>query len=218
MAEPGGEDISAAPLSLHLKGKVCVLGEAAVGKTSLVRRYVLGEFRPGRSETLAVESSVRGQFVDARDLIGLTFSKPRTTAWREDWPRSVRVELIIWDVVGSKTFTDVHGEAYFQGARGALAVVDVTRRETLDRIADWLGAFRRVAGPVPVVLVVNKSDLRANAAFGEPDVRALAEAHAAPYVFTSAKRDENVEATFKELATRIVVAWLDHSLDEIGAS
>src|SRR3972149_3196095 len=85
-------------------------GEAAAGKTSLVRRYVLDEFDDRYITTLGAKVSKREQLYDVPE--------PST---------SVRMDMTVWDIMGEKGFRDLLEEAFFHGAKGALAAPALTR-------------------------------------------------------------------------------------------
>lgn len=169
----------------RLKAKVCLVGEHGVGKTSLIRRYVLDEF-------------------DDRYLVtlGAKVSK-REMAFRSPEQGDIHLDMTIWDIMGSKGFRELLREAYFHGARGILAACDLTRYETLTDLGDWVETVFNTVRPVPIVLAVNKADLDARAAFDEPQVQSVASAFRAPYFFTSARTGENVEPAFRALAQAI---------------
>jgi small GTP-binding protein len=169
----------------RLKAKVCLVGEHGVGKTSLIRRYVLDEFDDRYIVTLGAKVSKRE----------MTFALPGRG--------SVQMDMTVWDIMGSKGFRELLREAYFHGAQGILAACDLTRFETLHELDDWVEAVFRTVKPVPIVFAVNKIDLEDRAAFGEPEVREAAAAFGAPYYFTSAKSGQNVEAAFRELGSAI---------------
>jgi small GTP-binding protein len=191
----------------HFKGKVCVVGDGAVGKTSLVTRYVLGEWDGRRRTTLGAKVSERGQVLDLRQF-GLTLSKLSEGSALE-WPPEVHFDMIVWDIMGSRGIREASRGAYFEGARGLLAVADVTRPDTLAHLPDWIRAgWDRAGSHVPVVVAVNKSDLGADAAFPEDAARAVADAFEAPLFRTSAKSAENVEAAFRALAGDVVLSLL----------
>ena len=97
-----------------LKSKVCLVGEKGVGKTSLIRRFVLDAFDDQYIRTLGAKVSKKALSVALPD-------------------RGVRldVSMAIWDVIGHVGFRDLLSDAFFLGAQGILAVVDLTRRETL---------------------------------------------------------------------------------------
>ena len=171
---------------LHLKAKVCLVGESAVGKTSLIRRFVLDQFEGAYVMTLGVKVSRKQVLVTS--------------------PERVEADLMIWDIMGSRGFRDLLQDAYFNGARGILAVCDSTRPDTLRELDSWLSAVFQKTGPLPVRVLANKADLAEQRAVTEGDLRALAEKYRAPSLFTSAKTGENVEAAFRGLSAAIVEA------------
>jgi len=170
----------------HLKSKVCLVGEKAVGKTSLVRRFVMNMFDE--------------QYVTT---IGTRVSKKEVHVSMPDAARSVQVDLMIWDIMGEKGFRELLKDAYFYGANGILAVADVTRRRTLDDLDDWIDSVEQIVGKVPIIIVVNKTDL-SNAQFRERDVAQFAKAYGSEFFLTSAKTGEHVEAAFARLAALVV--------------
>ncbi len=169
----------------RLKAKVCLVGEHGVGKTSLIRRYVLDEFDDRYIVTLGAKVSKRE----------MTFS----LGGRGD----VHMDMTVWDIMGSKGFRELLREAYFHGAQGVLAACDITRFETLNDLDDWIEAVFRTVKTIPIVIAVNKVDLEDRAAFGEPQVREFAAAFGSPFFFTSAKTGANVEAAFRALGGAI---------------
>ncbi len=174
------------PETRRMKTKVCLIGEAAVGKTSLVRRYVLDEFEDKYITTLGAKVSKKE----------LAFDLP-------DKDVRVQMDMTIWDIMGEKGFRELLKEAYFHGAQGILAVCDITRKETLMELNDWIAAVDRVTGNIPVQFLANKADLRDQAKITPGDVKALADTHKSPFLFTSAKTGDNVEAGFLRLAEMI---------------
>lgn len=175
------------PLEKHYRTKVVLVGDKAVGKTSLIRRYVLDQFDDRYLLTLGskVTKKVLDLDVPERDL-------------------RVQLDLAIWDIMGQTGLRNVMKEAYFYGASGALAVVDRTRPESLEGIDDWLEVVRHVAGAVPVVLAVNKNDLRAQAAIRIEEIEAAAARLRSEYLLTSAKTGDNVERAFQLLGNRVL--------------
>lgn len=174
---------------LRMKAKVCLVGEAAVGKTSLVRRFVINEFDDRYITTLGARVSKKEMRLD--------LTKEHA---------AVELDLTIWDIMGERGVKDLLQEAFFHGTKGVLAVCDITRYSTLGELDHWIDSVFQVAGQVPVVYAVNKLDLRDEVLlfFGEEEVRAAAAAYDAPYFFTSAKTGEKVEESFLALAREIV--------------
>src|SRR2546427_9751837 len=171
----------------RMKMKVCLVGEAAVGKTSLIRRYVLDDFDDKYIQTL-----------------GTKVSKKELQVPRPKGDDPLKVDMTIWDIMGQKGFRELLKEAYFYGARGILAVCDVTRRATLDDLDDWIEGVYSVTGKIPIQFLANKWDLRDRAEFGEAEIEQVTRAYGAPFSLTSAKTGENVEPSFTSLAERIL--------------
>src|SRR5512136_285731 len=125
-----------------LKAKVCLVGETAVGKTSLVRRFSLGSFDELYSTTL-----------------GISVSKKVVEPANPPPGGPQKVEMILFDVMGQRRLRELLVESYFKGAQALLAVWDVTRPETLRELPVWIEMAQEVAGPIPVVIATNKVDL-----------------------------------------------------------
>ena len=175
----------------HLKSKICLVGEKAVGKTSLIRRYVLDMFDD--------------QYVTT---IGTRVSKKEARVFLPERDMLVDVDMQIWDIMGEKGFRELLKEAYFYGANGILAVADLTRRKTLDDLDDWIDGVEQVVGKVPILIAVNKSDLVSSAQYGEKDVEQVAKAFDCPYILTSAKSGERVEDAFRQMGQMVTESQL----------
>jgi small GTP-binding protein len=157
-----------------IKHKVCLLGAAAVGKTSLMRRYVRSIFSEEYQTT-----------------VGVTIEKKRVQR------RGIDVELMIWDLSGEDEFQTVR-VSYLDGASGYLLVVDGTRASTLVTARALQSRVEQALGPIPFVLLLNKADLadrwEVGFAIGDPLARA-----ARQVVRTSAKTGSGVEQAFATL-------------------
>lgn len=113
------------------------------------------------------------------------------------------VDMTIWDIMGEKGFRELLKDAYFYGANGILAVADITRRRTLDDLDDWIDGVEQVVGKVPILIVVNKTDLTGHAQYTERDVERFAVAYDSEFLMTSAKNGTNVEDAFRRLAAAV---------------
>ncbi len=161
------------------------MGEHAVGKTSLIRRYVLDEFDDRYIVTLGAKVSKKE----------MEFTTPEGL--------EVHMDMTIWDIMGSKGFRELLREAYFHGAQGILAAADLTRYETLEDLDSWVESVFKTVGEIPVVFAINKCDLKDQAAFGEEQIKLATEGFESTWYYTSAKTGENVEALFRGLGTVI---------------
>src|SRR5207244_12359098 len=113
------------------------------------------------------------------------------------------VDMTIWDIMGEKGFRELLKEAYFHGAQGVLAVCDVTRKETLDDLEDWVAAVIKVTGNVPIEFLANKADLKNQMAITKADVQSAEEAYEAQLLFTSENNGEKVETAYAKPAKMI---------------
>ncbi|MHA2504465.1 MAG: Rab family GTPase [Candidatus Kariarchaeaceae archaeon] len=112
--------------------KVVLVGEAAVGKTSIRRNFMGKSFTTQYISTIGTELS---------------------------YYESDRMSLSIWDLAGEPGFKSVR-RTFYMGAVGVIAVYDVTRPETLPALDSWIAEFREVLRPnVAVILAGNKIDL-----------------------------------------------------------
>jgi len=160
-----------------IKRKVLLLGDASVGKTSLIRRFVVDKFSDDYITTIGTKVTKR----DLRLELG---------------NRTVDLSLMIWDVLGQKGYKGIQ-ESAFRGARGVLLVYDLTRPETRESLGEyWIPRVRSVAGAVPMLIVGNKVDLIPSKAKATEEVAEAGKAHGMPPFVSSAKTGENVEAAF----------------------
>jgi small GTP-binding protein len=164
--------------------KICILGDPAVGKTSLVGRFVLEQFGEEYISTIGARVCEKQVLVNAADS---AFS----------------VQLVIWDIAGQNQFTSVT-PSFYRGAEGALIVCDPTRRETFRNLYKWDHQFRRSAAAANAVILFNKKDIEEKWEVTPQDAGSAASQLNHPFLFTSAKTGHNVEAAFSSLAKKIV--------------
>lgn len=176
-----------------MKAKLCLAGSSSVGKSSLIRRYVLNEFDDRYIETIGTKISKKQVSVPIKG---------------ED---PIMVNLLVWDIMGQMGFRELLQEQFFQGAQGVLAVADITRPETLDDLYVWIDQIDRIAGPLPIVLAMNKMDLPAERHMPEANIRKFVHAFDCEVVKTSAKTGENVEEVFWRLAGTVIQKALQRS-------
>jgi small GTP-binding protein len=175
------------PKHLSMKAKVCLVGAAKVGKTSLIRRFVHNEFDDRYLTTVGTNVSKK------------TFEVALPT---EDLV--VDLDMMIWDIMGQMEYLDLLADRYFEGAQGILAVADLTQPATLTALYEWVDRVDRVASQVPVLIAVNKADLVPATASAEIEAKKLAGAFGGDHVVTSAKTGANVEQAFTRLAEMLV--------------
>ena len=161
--------------------KLMLLGEIGVGKTSLVRRFVLNEFNRDYRPTIGVD-------IYRYRVEGIGPGKDQT------------VELIIWDIDGNYG-QNVFKHVYSRGSAGALIVGDLTRAPTIEHMAALQEGFADALPGRYSAFVLNKADLVRPEDVVLP--RALSAGEASP-VFTSALTGVNVDLVFRDAAAAIL--------------
>lgn len=161
-----------------LQKKICLLGAFAVGKTSLVKRFV--------------KSIYSDEYLTT---VGVKVDKKTVTLGNQE------ISLIVWDLAGEDEFQKVRMD-YLRGAAGYLLVADGTRLVTLETARLLRQRVAESVGNIPFVFIVNKSDLSSE---WEIDDQAMADCQVAGWqiVKASAKTGEGVEEAFRLLAEKI---------------
>lgn len=162
-----------------IKLKMCMLGAFAVGKTSLVARYVSNTFSDKYLTTVGVKINSKALAVDGRD-----------------------VTLALWDLAGEDPSQGVQ-MSYLRGANGFFVIADGTRAATLDTALSLRDKALAAAGPVPWLLIINKADL-ADTWELTPDRLAGLPGAGVPFLRGSAKTGEGVEEAFATLTRRML--------------
>ncbi|XP_062450188.1 ras-related protein Rab-42 [Rhea pennata] len=169
----------------HYQYRVLVLGDAAVGKSSLLRCYAEG---PGAAGGPAPCPTVGVDFYS------------RTVRL----PPAGRAKLQLWDTAGQERFRSIT-RSFYRSAAGALLVFDVTNRASFEHVTEWYheAAGGRAAGKVAFVLVGHKCDLAGERAVSAEEAGRLAASLGMAFVETSARSNLNVELAFETVAGRI---------------
>ncbi len=160
--------------------KVCLLGDFAVGKTSLVRRFVYDLFDEKYISTIGVKVSRKTLAVPMEDGV------------------IVELTMMLWDLAGSEDFSQMRG-SYMRGASGAILVCDLTRPETLLNLNGYLADLQRISPGALVIVVANKND-SPEQQLRLCQVEEGAARLGAPCYVTSARTGENVEEMFRYLS------------------
>ncbi len=170
-----------------LKAKVLLLGDGAVGKTTLIRRFVVDRYSDEYITT-----------------VGTKVTRKDVTVGRE--PDQFEVIMQIWDVLGQRGYGGVQ-EVAVKGAQGVLFVYDLTREDTRRSVEEyWMPMVWRLAGRIPMVLVGNKVDLVEDRIRPEEYAYYLSQKYDTAALITSAKTGEHVEDAFHRLAEKAAEA------------
>lgn len=162
-----------------IKKKICLLGSYAVGKTSLVRKYVSSIFDENYHATLGVKVDSKTVKIGEREL-----------------------RLMIWDIAGAEDYFTVP-TSYVKGSAGYLLVVDSTRAATVERGMDIVRQIKSELGDLPAVVLLNKVDLVDRYELTDEVLEPI-RAMNCPVIRSSAKTGEGVEKSFLELANRLL--------------
>lgn len=163
-----------------IKLKIALAGDGAVGKTSLIRRFVDDAFSADYLSTIGTTIASREIFIDQRDLT-----------------------LTIWDLSGQIEMVGVQKLA-FKNARGAMVVSDLTQPTSVMRASFWIHSLHRNAGDIPVVMLGNKLDLVKADSPNIDMLEGLSNVIGFDFIPTSALEGTGVEEGFTTLVRRIL--------------
>ncbi len=167
--------------------KIVIIGDAAVGKTSLINRFVEAKFKE-----------------DYRPTLGANLLRQNVEI--EVDGKQVLCTLVLWDIAGQSRFELIRS-LYFKGCVGAFLVYDCTRPTTFENITNiWLNELLINTGSrVSFVLIGNKIDLKdSQSVLKEEGIELAEEINATEFIETSAKSGENVTKAFKSLSIQIL--------------
>ena len=161
--------------------KIIISGEPAVGKTSLVKKFISGQFSK-----------------DYRSSIGTNIYTKKIVLENGKYGA-----LQLWDIAGQERWINMR-RSYYSGAKGVIIVGDLTRRNTFNQIEKfWVPDIKQYCSIAPIILIANKRDLSSN--LGEQEINSLSKRiNAESEFFTSAKTGENVELAFKMISEQAI--------------
>jgi small GTP-binding protein len=169
-----------------VKVKVCLVGENAVGKTSLIKKFVLDIFDDSYITTIGTKITKKTMTFEAQDPI--------------------KMDMMIWDIMGQASFRSLLQDAYFYGAHGVIAIADSTRVDTVKSLHEWLDSMKQVVGEVPVVFLANKVDITDQLEVTQDLMDSELAKYETKAMFCSAKTGQNVAEAFQLLGEKIVDA------------
>jgi len=166
------------------------LGDAGVGKSSIILRYTKNEFNSQMVSSIGVDFKTKDIIVNNK-----------------------KVKLQLWDTAGHERFRTIT-TSYYRGAHGIATVFDLTNRESFEHVEKWLEEINKYAKEnVMRFLIGNKSDLVNERQVSYEEVRALANKLNIYYVETSAKNNVNV-SDFFQIATKDYLNKYDFKKDK----
>mmetsp|Transcript_7288 Transcript_7288/g.11083 ORF Transcript_7288/g.11083 Transcript_7288/m.11083 type:complete len:205 (-) Transcript_7288:82-696(-) len=160
--------------------KLVLLGESAVGKSSLVLRFV------------------KGQFLDYQEsTIGAAFLTQTVCL------NDTTVKFEIWDTAGQERYHSL-APMYYRGAQAAIVVYDLTNAESFERAKNWVKELQRQGNPnIVIALAGNKLDLEDRRKITAAEAQAYADENGILFLETSAKTAVNVNELFVAIAKKL---------------
>ena len=162
-----------------IQKKICMIGTFAVGKTSLISRFVHSIFSDKYLTSVGVKIDKKIITVDTQDVM-----------------------LMLWDLAGKDDFHELR-PSYLRGTSGYLLVADGTRPHTLDIAANLQQEVEAVIGKVPFVFILNKTDLIDEWQINESDIDPF-RSQGWEIIQTSAKEGQFVEEAFLILGAKML--------------
>lgn len=160
--------------------KFILVGNAGVGKTSIITRLSRSEFDP-----------------DVTTTVGVDYVEPTITVDGEEY------KLIVWDTAGQEKYFSII-KNYFRKSVGVVLVFDIENRASFEKIPFWLSAVRAEAHPQCAgILVGNKCDKASTREVSSEEARRYAAENDLQYIETSALTNENVHEAFVRVTEQI---------------
>lgn len=160
--------------------KLVLLGESSVGKSSLVLRFVKGQFHEFQESTIGAAFLTQTVQID-----------------------DTTVKFEIWDTAGQERYHSL-APMYYRGAQAAIVVYDISNKETFQKAQTWVKELQRQASPnIVIALAGNKLDLANKRAVSYDEAKAYADECSLLFMETSAKTAANVMDIFTSIAKKL---------------
>ena len=158
-------------MSEILTFKILTLGESSVGKTCILRRYVEGQFFKNQISTIGIDFKSKNLKINNHEI-----------------------RLKIWDTAGEERFRNITSQ-YYKGAEGIILVFDLTKKESFDKINDWIKQIKlnTQSDEIAIVLLGNKKDLVDMRVISFEEGKERAEAFGIKFFETSALDGSGIE-------------------------
>ena len=177
--------------------KYIIIGDAAVGKSNLLLRYVHGQFKPEYQLTIGVEFGAKNINISSKVF-----------------------RIQIWDTAGQENFRSIT-RAYYKNSVCALVVYDISSRDSFNNVTSWIEDCKNQSPKtIFMVLVGNKCDLEDKRQVSFEEGKELADKNEMLFFESSAKDGINVDEIFensaKEIAKKIEQGYYDLETDSCG--
>ena len=162
--------------------KLILIGDSCVGKSNILLKYLKNQFNENSKTTVDVEFDTKNIIINNK-----------------------RIKIQIWDTAGQERYRSITS-AYYKGAKGALIVYDITRKNTFDNIDKWITDLKLNGDKnICIIILGNKSDLIDKREINKNDGIKKAEMYKTAFLETSALNGDNISKAFDELIEQIVI-------------
>ena len=170
--------------------KIVLIGDSFVGKTNIMSKYLMNEFHEDSKATVGVEFGAKKFDIEGKS-----------------------VKAQIWDTAGQERYKSIT-TTYYKGAKGALIVYDITRKETFDSVDRWISELLNSGDKnMTMLLIGNKCDLDNQRQVTKEQGEEKAKAFKVAFLETSASSGENLDVAF-EMIMKEVYSKCKNELDE----
>jgi len=160
--------------------KIILIGDSGVGKTNILSRYTSNYFSDSSKSTVGVELGCKIEEVNG-----------------------TKVKIQVWDTAGQERYKSIT-KTYYKGAKGALIVYDISRKESFNNVDKWIGDLKEFGEEdVCVILVGNKCDLEDMRQVSTDEVSKKAEQYSVGFCETSALSAKNIDTAFQMLIKKV---------------
>ena len=164
--------------------QLLIIGDTAVGKTSIISRYANGTFKEEYIVTVGLDYSIKQEIIDDKSI-----------------------QIKIWDTAGQERFKSLT-QNYFRNAEGVILTFDVTSTESFGNLKYWISSFKENMEKknifIPVIIIGNKIDLVDSREINKEDAEKFSKEKNYKYFETSAKTGEGVDEAIKELVNQVL--------------
>ena len=162
--------------------KLILIEDSCVGKSNILLKYLKNQFNENSKTTIGVEFGTKNIIINNK-----------------------RIKIQIWDTAGQERYRSITS-AYYKGAKGALIVYDITRKNTFDNIDKWITDLKLNGDKnICIIILGNKSDLIDKREINKNDGIKKAEMYKTAFLETSALNGDNISKAFDELIEQIVI-------------
>ena len=164
--------------------QLLIIGDTAVGKTSIISRYANGTFKEEYIVTVGLDYSIKQEIIDDKSI-----------------------QIKIWDTAGQERYKSLT-QNYFRNAEGVILTFDVTSSESFGNLKYWISSFKENMEKknifIPVIIIGNKIDLVDSREINKEDAEKFSKEKNYKYFETSAKTGEGVDEAIKELVNQVL--------------